>query len=104
MFYKLGIVYGFLFLQSKRGKPGNSHCGGVHTQSFTNGPSELPRENTEKWIVHHNQLKLCLSDAEPENANMQLLETTASENISEGNASSGADVIDMEVMQDVKKK
>lgn len=77
--------------------------GSIHNH-WQSGPSELPRENTEKWIVHHNQLKLCLSDAEPENANMQLLETTASENISEGNASSGADVIDMEVMQDVKKK
>eukprot|EP00731_Ephydatia_muelleri_P017575 Em0010g673a len=66
--FKLVIVFGFLFLRSKRDKPRNSLlCGGVNTQLLTNDPNL-------------------------ENANSHLPETTASATISEGDSSSGTDV------------
>ena len=68
MLFKLGIEYGFLFLQSKRDKHENSlHYGVVHTPKV--GPVNYHVQligGTQKRVVHRNRLKPCLSDPEPE--------------------------------------
>eukprot|EP00731_Ephydatia_muelleri_P017867 Em0010g965a len=99
MLFKLGIEYGFLFLQSKRDKHENSlHYGVVHTPKV--GPVNYHVQligGTQKRVVHRNRLKPCLSDPEPESdVEIQNLEPSSSKQVTPEDNNTH-----MEVVQDM---